>query len=162
MKFQQIRNATVIITFAGKRFLVDPWLDPKDACDPIPFARDPTQRFPIFPLPLPIEKIIDVDAIIVTHMHVDHFSEYSANLLNKEIPIFAQDEEEKEILDKLGFKHAEVLSKDVTTFGNISIYRTNTNHGEEKIYDAFHMKRAVAGFVLSSPSESKKIYLVAY
>lgn len=30
MKIQQIRNATIIIEYAGKRFLVDPMLGGKD------------------------------------------------------------------------------------------------------------------------------------
>ena len=31
MQIHQIRNATVKITYAGKTFLVDPWLLPKEA-----------------------------------------------------------------------------------------------------------------------------------
>ena len=31
MKIHQIRNATLIVTFGGKRFLVDPYLADKDA-----------------------------------------------------------------------------------------------------------------------------------
>ena len=30
MKIHQIRNATIIITYNNKRFLIDPWLMPKD------------------------------------------------------------------------------------------------------------------------------------
>lgn len=30
MKIQQIRNATLIITYANKRFLIDPMFAPKD------------------------------------------------------------------------------------------------------------------------------------
>ena len=29
MKFQQIRSATIKITYAGKTFLIDPWLAPR-------------------------------------------------------------------------------------------------------------------------------------
>ena len=31
MKLHQIRNATLIVTYGGKRFLVDPYLAEKDA-----------------------------------------------------------------------------------------------------------------------------------
>ena len=41
MKFQQIRSATAIVTFGGIRFLIDPWLAPKDACPPIPGSANP-------------------------------------------------------------------------------------------------------------------------
>ena len=29
MNFQQIRSATIKITYAGKTFLIDPWLAPR-------------------------------------------------------------------------------------------------------------------------------------
>ena len=29
MQFEQIRNATIVLEYAGKKFLVDPWLAPK-------------------------------------------------------------------------------------------------------------------------------------
>lgn len=31
MQFQQIRSATSIVTFGNVKFLIDPWLAPKDA-----------------------------------------------------------------------------------------------------------------------------------
>lgn len=38
MKIQQIRNATIIIEYAGKRFLVDPMLGGKGSFAPFPFS----------------------------------------------------------------------------------------------------------------------------
>ena len=75
MKFQQIRSATAIVTYGGVRFLIDPWLAPKDACPPIPGSPHPELRCPIHELPMPLEKIIEFDAVIATHLHFDHFDE---------------------------------------------------------------------------------------
>ena len=47
MKFQQIRSATAIVTYGDVRFLIDPWLTPKDACPPIPGSPHPDLRCPI-------------------------------------------------------------------------------------------------------------------
>ncbi len=38
MNIQQIRNATIIIEYAGKRFLVDPVLGEKGSFAPFPFS----------------------------------------------------------------------------------------------------------------------------
>ncbi|MBQ6351961.1 MAG: MBL fold metallo-hydrolase [Lentisphaeria bacterium] len=92
MQFQQIRSATAIVTFGGSRFLIDPWLAPKDACPPIPGAADPKLRCPVYELPLPIPEILKVDAVIATHLHFDHFDETAIKVIPKTLTIFAQDE----------------------------------------------------------------------
>ena len=46
MQFQQIRNATSIITFANKRFLIDPLFAPKDFFAPFPKSLIPNRRWP--------------------------------------------------------------------------------------------------------------------
>ena len=85
MKFQQIRSATVIITAGGVRFLVDPWLAEKDSFPPIPGSPNPGLRCPIHDLPIPVEEILDVDAVIATHLHFDHFDEVAMQCLPKNI-----------------------------------------------------------------------------
>ena len=73
MKFQRIRGATSIITFVGKKFLLDPFLADKGTLPPVPSPRDATPN-PLVDLPLPVASIVDVDAVVVTHMHhFDHF-----------------------------------------------------------------------------------------
>ena len=82
MKFQEIRNATAIITYANTKFLLDPFLAPRGSYPPVPSPYNNTPN-PMVDLPLPIEEIIKVEATIVTHMHhFDHFDEFAArNLL---------------------------------------------------------------------------------
>lgn len=102
MKFQQIRSATVKITYGGKTFLADPWLGKQNmtgcfALMPLIIAlnsrgdarkkpiidhcrtwraADPAHVFkmcPACPLPMSLREINSgVDAYLVTHAHLDH------------------------------------------------------------------------------------------
>jgi len=75
MKITQIRNATQIITYAGKRFLIDPMLAPKGAWPGFPGTAHAEIRNPMVDLPFGVDKIVDVDAVIVTHTHEDHWDQ---------------------------------------------------------------------------------------
>lgn len=75
MKITQIRNATQIITYAAKRFLVDPMLAPKGAWPGFPGTAHAEIRNPMVDLPFGVDKIVDVDAVIVTHTHEDHWDQ---------------------------------------------------------------------------------------
>ena len=45
-------------------------------------------RLPLVDIPVPVEEIIkDLEAVIITHMHVDHWDDYTAKLIPKYIPI---------------------------------------------------------------------------
>lgn len=112
MNFQQIRNATAIITYAGSRFLIDPLFAPKDYFDPIPECFTPDKRWPLVDLPMPEEEIIkNLNAVIVTHSHIDHIDEFAAKTLPKAIKIFVQDEYDENFMRKFGFTDVEVLKE---------------------------------------------------
>ena len=77
ISFHQIRSATVKLRYPGVTFLVDPWLS--EPCSNEERAEAlRTRRFiekPVCPLPTPPEEILkDVDVILATHLHEDHFS----------------------------------------------------------------------------------------
>lgn len=59
MKIQQIRNATIIIKYAGKKFLVDPMLGKKGSFAPFPFSHHQELRNPLHDLPLKAEEIVN-------------------------------------------------------------------------------------------------------
>ena len=82
MKITQIRNATNRLVYAGKTFLIDPWLSPSHM---FTFADVPGHPLhipdqvkehlpmPFYDLPMSTEEILkDVDCVIVTHLHPDH------------------------------------------------------------------------------------------
>ena len=65
MKIQQRRNATLIITYGGKRFLIDPMFAPKDSYAPIAIGPNPNLSWPTCDLPKPANEIYDdIDVII--------------------------------------------------------------------------------------------------
>lgn len=39
-------------------------------------------------LPCPVEDLFNVDAVIVTHLHFDHFDDAAAELLPKQLTVF--------------------------------------------------------------------------
>lgn len=51
MEIQLLRHATLLVTFGGKRLLIDPMLSPAGALDPMGNAAD-TRRIPLVELPL--------------------------------------------------------------------------------------------------------------
>ena len=131
MNFQQIRNATAIITYAGSRFLIDPLFAPKDYFDPIPECFTPDKRWPLVELPMPEDEITrNLNAVIVTHSHIDHIDEFAAKALPKAIKIFVQDEYDENFMRKFGFTDVEVLKETGIIFNGITLYKTGCIHGK--------------------------------
>ena len=92
MNIKQIRNATMIVQYAGKKFLIDPVLADKGTYPPYPNSPRQNQYNPLVSLPTSIDEIIDVDAVIVTHLHRDHFDDVAKEVLSKNIKVFVQNE----------------------------------------------------------------------
>ncbi|MFP3441305.1 MBL fold metallo-hydrolase, partial [Pantoea sp. SIMBA_133] len=90
MKIQFVRNATIVLHYADKNFLIDPFLSDKGAMPPFPNTANQHLSNPTVELPTSINEIVDVDAVIVTHLHPDHFDEKAKEVLPKEIMIYAQ------------------------------------------------------------------------
>lgn len=157
MKITQIRNATIVIEYAGKTFLVDPFLADKDKYPAFPESFGQDRRTPWVPLPKTIEEIIDVDAVILTHLHLDHFDETAINALNKSIPLFAQNAEEAEIVKGYGFTNVNWLKEDSELFEGIKITKTSGIHGfGDKAVKWFHdydMSEIVSGFIFEHNDE---------
>ena len=59
--------------------------------DQCPILEERKTRLPTRDLPISIEEIVkDIDAVIITHTHVDHWDEYTSKYIPKYIPIFVQ------------------------------------------------------------------------
>lgn len=94
MYFQEIRSATIKLTYDNVTFLIDPWLQDYSCRQEILNARRMKQFLPepTVPLPLPVSEILkDVDYLLVTHSHPDHFT---PDYLPKDMPLYFQNEEE--------------------------------------------------------------------
>ena len=116
LQIHQIRNATIIVTYNNKRFLIDPWLMPKDYMAGFDAGLNSQIRQPRVELPIPVEKIVDVDAVILTHYHPDHWDDFAAKAINKNIPFFVQSETDKKLIENLGFKDVRIIKENGTEF----------------------------------------------
>lgn len=156
MKIQHIRNATLIVEYAGKKFLIDPMLSDKGTYPPFPNSARQDQNNPLVELPSSIEDIIkNIDAVIVTHLHYDHWDGAAAEVLPKDIKLFTQNDEDKEEIGTAGFTNIEVLTEN-TIFEGIQLIKTAGEHGRGEILKS-------AGFVcgIVFKHESDKTLYVA-
>ena len=133
MKIHQIRNATIIVSYNDKRFLIDPWLMPKDFMPGFEGAMNSEVRQPRVDLPISIDKIVDVDAIILTHFHSDHFDEFAVNALDKNIPFFVQNETDLNIIKNFGFNDVRIVSENGTDFEGVKLFKTQCQHGRREV-----------------------------
>lgn len=148
---QLVRNATLILHFAGKKILVDPLFSPKGAFDS--FAGK--ERNPTVDLPMPVEEVIkDLDLVLVTHTHPDHFDPVANETLNKSIKLFHQPADE-DFFKKNNFTNAEPIRHTLVWEG-ITIYRTGGQHGSGKV---LRLMGTVSGFVLQADNQPT-VYLV--
>lgn len=158
MKFQQIRNATSIIEYAGKRFLIDPMLADKGSFPGFPGTMNSHQSNPLVELPIPIDEILNVDAVIVTHTHADHWDDAAKTLVPKDMLVFAQNEKDAEEIRHAGFTKIRVL-KENNDFDGIKLLKTSGQHGSDKAMAAMgDILGNVCGIVFLHPEE-KTLYL---
>jgi len=141
MNIHQIRNATIVVEYAGKKFLIDPMLAEKGTLPPfgpgvgLPPAPRQDQNNPLVILPTSIDNIVsNVDAVIVTHLHLDHWDEAAIKALPKDIKLFAQNEEDATEIRNTGFQNIEVLQED-TVFEDIQLIKTKGEHGRGEILE---------------------------
>ena len=140
-----IRHATLQLEVGGRRFLVDPMLDPAGARPPV--ANTPNQRDnPLVDLPEPAEAVVErADAVLVTHLHADHLDETAVGLIGDRLPVLCQPED-VDALRERGLTRAAPVH-DETTFEGVTIARTGGHHGTGDIGAALG---PVSGFVLGA------------
>lgn len=164
MKIRLIRNATQIITYNNKRFLVDPFLAAKGTHDPLPFTPNQHLRNPLVDLPISIDEILkDIDAVIVTHIHPDHFDDVAKEVLPKDIKMFVQNEEEFKEIQEAGFKDIEILSENGTMFDDVKLTKTKAKHAIddetlERYTTILHINSKASGVIFTNKNE-KTLYL---
>jgi len=155
MKITHIRNATLLVEYGGKTFLIDPMLAEKGTYPPFPNSIRQDQNNPLVNLPLSVEEIIDgIDAVILTHLHLDHFDNAAKQALPNDIKMFVQNEEDATVVKEAGFKNVEILMQN-TFFKDVQLIKTKGEHGRGEI-----LKRTglVCGVVFKHKSE-KTLYV---
>jgi L-ascorbate metabolism protein UlaG (beta-lactamase superfamily) len=158
MKIKQVRNAMLRVDFGGVKFLIDPYLAEKDAYPGFEGTVNSHIRNPRLELKTPMEDILGVDAVIVTHTHPDHWDEAAVKLVPKHLPLFAQHEKDAELIRSQGFSDVRILTED-TAFNGVSLIKTPGQHGtDQALAAAKELLGDVCGVVFKHPRE-KVFYL---
>lgn len=160
MQLTQIRNATLKLNYAGVRFLIDPMLSEKDAWPGFPGTARSHLRNPMVALPVSVEDLLDVDVIIVTHTHQDHWDEAAQQLIPKDRVIYTQNESDASLLRSQGFTAVSVLA-DTNVIAGINVVKTDGQHGSDEAYaipDVAERLGDACGLVFSVEGE-KTLYV---
>lgn len=143
MQLQLIRNALIKLNYAGKSILIDPDLAEQHA-RPSFTGKSPN---PTIGLPLPVDAIVsDLDLIIVSHLHKDHFD--AVDPLPKAVELICQPGDQGRIAEH-GFSQIAVLESERDWQG-IQITRTSGSHG---LGEVGKLMGNVSGFILRAPNE---------
>ena len=132
MRIRQIRNAALVIDYADRRLLVDPWLEEAGTgmLAPSPWPERNERRSPLVELPCSVEEVLaGVDAVVVTHVHPDHFEQKTAALVDHELPMYAQNATDAATIESWGFTDVRVLSDGGSDFGALTLTRVPAQHG---------------------------------
>lgn len=167
-----IRHATDVLTYCGKRYLVDPMLAPKGTYPGFEGSVNSELRNPLVDLPLSAEelhRLLDtIDAVLFTHLHGDHYDKEAAELIPKNKPIYVQNEADSKAIKEAGFTNVTVMSDDaagtlLSEEGNVRLYKGPCQHGSDALYAIPQMAQllgSVAGLIFTSP-ESKTVYFTS-
>lgn len=154
MKIQLWRNATVKLSINDTNFLIDPMLGEKGSFGEFPWIEDGIKN-PIVDLPFSNEELKkeleDIDAVLISHLHPDHWDEKAIQLLEKSIPLICP-AEIKPAIESYGFQNVEEI-KETISFRDVQIHLTEGLHGRGEIGEKMGK---VNGFVFEYRNE--KIY----
>jgi L-ascorbate metabolism protein UlaG (beta-lactamase superfamily) len=114
---------------------------------------------PTVDLPLPLSEILDVDAVIVTHTHQDHWDDAAKEAIPKDMPIFTQNALDQWDIQMSWFRNTWVL-EERNDFGGITLNKTPGQHGRGEILEGLmgDILGNVCGIVFTHPTE-KTLYI---
>ena len=146
MRIRFIRHATFVFEVGGLKIMVDPMLAPAGAAEPV--ANTPNgRRNPLVDLPFDDEVtrtlLEEIDAVLVTHTHNDHWDEEARNLIPEQTPILCQPEDEDKI-STAGFQWVTPVEDELEWRG-LRLTRTGGRHGTGEIG---RRMEPVSGFVV--------------
>ncbi|MHC9063699.1 MBL fold metallo-hydrolase [Nitrospira sp. CMX1] len=159
MKLTQIRNATLNVEYAGKKFLIDPMLSGKGGYPGFPGTVNSHIPNPTVDLPLPMSEILAVDAVVVTHTHQDHWDDTAKTVIPKDMPIFTQNARDQWDIQMSWFRNTRAL-EERNEFDGITLIKTCGQHGRGEILEGLmgDILGDVCGLVFKHPSE-KTLYI---
>ena len=161
-QMQHIRNATSKISYAGKVFLIDPMLAKKGAYPGFEGTVRSHLANPLVELPMPAQDVLKgVDAVIVTHTHLDHWDGGEHQLIPKSMPLFVQNEADAKIIRAQGFTDVRVVGEN-TVFEGVRLTKAGGQHGTNEMYAEKPLAELLGeamGVVFQAPG-SPTVYLV--
>ncbi|WP_081161728.1 MBL fold metallo-hydrolase [Ensifer aridi] len=158
VRITQIRNATLHVVYGGVRFLIDPMLSDRHAWPGFEGSVNSEERNPLVHLPMTKEEIIDADAVIVTHLHEDHWDEEARKVLPKTLPVFAQNDADAQTIRGQGFSDVRVLSA-TSSFKGVQLIKTDGRHGTEAHYAKIGKILGQVCGVVFKQAGAKTVYL---
>lgn len=148
MRLRLLRHATLIVEFAGRKLLIDPMLSAPGAMPAIDNSPNPRPN-PLVPLPTTTQEIVqDLDAVLVTHTHRDHWDDAAVRELPKDVPLLCQLEDEQKLRGQ-GFTRVQPLQTGLI-WNALEVTRTAGQHGTGEVGKRM---APVSGFVLRGPGE---------
>lgn len=129
-KITQVRNATLLIDYAGVTFLVDPLFAEQGSFPGFAGSASSQLNNPLVPLPMAKEELLSADAVIVTHLHEDHWDAAAKAAIAKDKPLFVQNENDAEIIRMDGFTNVSVIGNK-TDFKGVTLSKTGGQHGTD-------------------------------
>lgn len=160
VRYHFLRNATARLDYAGQTILLDPMLSGQGELPSFAgIAPNPTVA-----LPLTVsDAVAGIDAVIVGHMHVDHFDPAAAEALPKDVPVFTPDNSAptsppqpepvvdfRTQLQDYGFTDVSLL--DGAEFEGVSMEQEFARHGSGNVAE---LMGGVNGIVLSAPGHPR-------
>lgn len=155
--FQLIRNATMTLTYAGVTFLIDPMLAVKGAYPGFPGTPNSEKRNPLVDLPMPVSDVLKADAIILSHIHEDHWDAAARNLVPRDMPIFTQDEKDAAKVREDGFTNVRMLTEEGFDFKGTRLIKTLGKHGSSHVFAVPQLAELlgeVMGVVFMHPNQA--------
>lgn len=130
-------------------------LGAKGSLGKFPWIDDDRQN-PLTDLPFSeqdLNSLVDeIDAVLLTHQHPDHWDSKAHEILPKNLPIYCQPEDAS-MIGELGFKNVIPVTT-ACVFGEIEIWRTPGEHG---LGEVGSLMGKVSGFVLKH--KEKTLYI---
>jgi L-ascorbate metabolism protein UlaG (beta-lactamase superfamily) len=147
MKLQLIRNATLKLEYAGRSVLIDPFFAPKQS-RPSFTGRSLN---PLVDLPVSIETILsDVEFVVVSHLHADHFDPVAQAAVPKHLPLLCQPVDE-EAITAMSFENVIPLH-DGFNWQGLDFVRHEASHGLGPVVKKMG---SVMGFTLEAVGEPR-------
>ncbi len=151
MRLTLVRHATLLLDIGGRRLMVDPMLDAAAARGPV--RGTPEERpNPLVDLPMPVaEATAGVEAVLLTHTHVDHLDAAGVNALTAGVAWFCQPEDMDD-LTPIGIPDVRpVPMGGAVEWQGLRITRTGGRHGREEA--AVQGLGPVSGYVVAAEGE---------